>query len=46
MSPDSVPIITGQQQFRWSKDDRPIAQLFRPMTYLDRTVPVQIPLPS
>ncbi len=38
-----VPIITeGQQQFRWSKTNRPIVQLFHRMTYLDRTVSVQI----
>jgi len=44
VSPLSVPIITaGQQQFRWSKNDRPTAQLFHRMTYLDRTVSVQIP---
>jgi len=38
-----IPIITeGQQQFRWSKTNRPIVQLFHRMTYLDRTVSVQI----
>lgn len=43
VSSHSVPIITeGQQQFRWSKNGRPIVQLFHRMTYLDRTVSVQI----
>ncbi|KAB5514921.1 hypothetical protein GE09DRAFT_589200 [Coniochaeta sp. 2T2.1] len=38
-----IPIITeGQQQFRWSKTNRPIVQLFHRMTYLDRTVSVQV----
>jgi hypothetical protein len=43
-SPHDAPIITeGQQQFRWSKGDRPIAQLFRRMGFLDKWVSVQIP---
>ncbi|KAH7021585.1 uncharacterized protein B0I36DRAFT_334812 [Microdochium trichocladiopsis] len=43
-SPHDAPIITeGQQQFRWSKGDRPIAQLFRRMGFLDKSVSVQIP---
>ncbi|KAL8296022.1 hypothetical protein RB600_001488 [Gaeumannomyces tritici] len=42
--PCSVPIITErQQQFQWSKNGRPILQLFHRMTCLDRTVSVQIP---
>ncbi|KAK4182977.1 hypothetical protein QBC35DRAFT_545237 [Podospora australis] len=44
VSPGSVPIITeGQQHFQWSEKERPITQLFRRMTHLDRTVSVQIP---
>jgi len=40
----NVPIFTeGQQQFQWSGRDRPIAELFRRMEDLDRTVSVQIP---
>ncbi|KAK0656528.1 hypothetical protein B0T16DRAFT_425083 [Cercophora newfieldiana] len=43
-SPHDALIITeGQQQFRWSKGDRPIAQLFRRMGFLDKSVSVQIP---
>ncbi|KAK3364015.1 hypothetical protein B0T25DRAFT_57010 [Lasiosphaeria hispida] len=43
-SPHDAPIITkGQQQFRWSKGDRPIVQLFRRMGFLDKSVSVQIP---
>lgn len=43
-SPHDAPIITeGQQQFRWSKGDRPIAQLFRRIGFLDKSVSVQIP---
>ncbi|KAK3935361.1 hypothetical protein QBC46DRAFT_367640 [Diplogelasinospora grovesii] len=40
----NAPIITqGQQQFRWSNGERPIAQLFRRMGGLDKSVSVQIP---
>ncbi|KAK4182234.1 ATP synthase subunit alpha [Podospora australis] len=43
-SSHDAPIITeGQQQFRWSKGDRPIVQLFRRMGFLDKSVSVQIP---
>lgn len=43
-SPHDAPIITeGQQQFRWSKGDRPIAQLLRRMGFLDKSISVQIP---
>ncbi|KAK3936722.1 ATP synthase subunit alpha [Diplogelasinospora grovesii] len=43
-SSGDAPIITeGQQQFRWSNRDRPIAQLFRRMGGLDKSVSVQIP---
>jgi len=43
-SPHDAPMITeGQQQFRWSKGERPIIQLFRRMGYLDKSVSVQIP---
>ncbi|ROW18037.1 hypothetical protein VPNG_00019 [Cytospora leucostoma] len=39
-----LPIVTtGQQQFRWSSGERPIAQLFRRMEDLGRQVSVQIP---
>ncbi|KAK3390610.1 hypothetical protein B0H63DRAFT_539001 [Podospora didyma] len=42
--PLGVPIITeGQQQLQWNKSDRPIVELFRRMTCLERTVSVQIP---
>ncbi|KXX81132.1 ATP synthase subunit alpha [Madurella mycetomatis] len=42
--PCDTPIITdGQQQFRWSKGDRPIVQLFRRMGGLDKSVSVQVP---
>ena len=35
VSPNNAPIITkGQQQFRWSKKDRLIAQLFHYIMYL------------
>lgn len=41
---ERLPIVTtGQQQFRWSSDERPIAQLFRRMEDLSRQVSVQIP---
>lgn len=41
---DRLPIVTtGQQQFRWSSKERPIAQLFRRMEDLSRQVSVQIP---
>ena len=40
----NAPIFTDQQQqFQWSSIDRPIAQLFRRMVDLKRTVSVQIP---
>ena len=40
----SLPIFAeSQQQFRWSGQDRPIAELFRRMEDLDWTVSVQIP---
>jgi hypothetical protein len=43
-SSGDAPIITeAQQQFRWSNGDRPIAQLFRRMGGLDKSVSVQIP---
>ncbi|OIW30048.1 hypothetical protein CONLIGDRAFT_576487 [Coniochaeta ligniaria NRRL 30616] len=43
-SPHDAPIITeGQQQFQWSKGDRPIVQFFRRMGFLDKSVSVQIP---
>lgn len=42
-SSGDAPIITeGQQQFRWSNRDRPIAQFFRRMGGLDKSVSVQI----
>lgn len=41
---DRLPIVTtGQQQFRWSPKERPIAQLFKRMEDLSRQVSVQIP---
>lgn len=41
---ERIPIITtGQQQFRWTSNERPIAQLFRRMEDLSRQVSVQIP---
>lgn len=41
---ERLPIITtGQQQFRWSGSERPIAQLFKRMEDLSRQVSVQIP---
>lgn len=43
-SSGDAPIITkGQQQFRWNDRDRPIAQVFRRMGGLDKSVSVQIP---
>ncbi|KAK3375809.1 hypothetical protein B0T24DRAFT_523517 [Lasiosphaeria ovina] len=43
-SPHDAPIITeGQQQFRWSKNDRPVVQLFRRMGGLDKSISIQIP---
>jgi hypothetical protein len=43
-SPHGAPIITeGQQQFRWSKGDRPIVQLLQRMGFLGKSVSVQIP---
>src|SRR5436190_2536846 len=40
----NAPIFTDQQQqFQWSSIDRPIAQLFRRMVDIKRTVSVQIP---
>ncbi|KAI3401714.1 hypothetical protein diail_9378 [Diaporthe ilicicola] len=41
---ERLPIITtGQQQFKWTGSERPIAQLFRRMEDLSRQVSVQIP---
>lgn len=41
---ERLPIITtGQQQFRWTGSERPIAQLFKRMEDLSRQVSVQIP---
>lgn len=41
---ERLPIITtGQQQFKWTGSERPIAQLFKRMEDLSRQVSVQIP---
>lgn len=41
---EKIPIFTeGQQQFRWTKQSRPIVQLFRRMEDFTREVSVQIP---
>ncbi|KAK7402782.1 hypothetical protein QQX98_011462 [Neonectria punicea] len=41
--PDGPIFTQGQQQFQWGNQGRPVAQLFRRMEDLDRTVSVQIP---